>query len=241
MMDCLNFQIQGKSRICNVSLYPENNLRLKEQTLEPFDIIICDGPYGILEPACEWDDFDLKTRNGRDRFRHCYRNLFDACLRHMKDSGTLFVFNYPDGASIIKNLLDEEYPVHFRRWLSWTYDNHFDYDKGTNFRRSHETILYYTMQADGFIFHCDGLPDILSFPIPKSSDMPFKDGAKPIEIINILLSVVGRPGDRLLSPFAGSGTDILTAVDHDMDVMGYEYAPNHVDVISRRIKELNQK
>jgi DNA modification methylase len=235
MMDCLNFQIQGKSRICNVLLYPENNLRLKELTLEPFDIIICDGPYGILEPACEWDDFDLNTRIGRDRFRHYYRNLFDACLRHLKDSGTLFVFNYPDGASIIKNVLDDEYPVHFRRWLSWTYDNHFDYNKGTNFRRSHETILYYTRKPDGFIFHSDGLPDVLSHPISKSSDIPFKDGAKPLEVINQLLNVLGQPADRLLSLFAGSGTDIIAAINHDMEVVGFEVRCRNMDLLIERI------
>ena len=201
MKDCLNFQIQGTDRICNVWLYPENNLQLKNLNLEPFDIIICDGPYGILEPECEWDDFDLHAKDGRKRFRQYYRDLFDACLNHLKRSGSLFIFNYPEGASLIKSVLDEEYPVHFRRWITWVYDNHFDSDSGTNFRRSHETILYYTKGPDGFIFKGAGIPDVLSLPIIKIESSSFKDGAKPLPVIRHLLNAtVLKEGCSACSP-----------------------------------------
>lgn len=239
-MDCLHFQVQGKSRSCNVWLYPENNLKLKDLNLEPFDIIICDGPYGILEPTCEWDNFDLNTRSGRDGFRDYYRHLFDACLKHLKDSGSLFIFNYPEGASIIKNVLDEEYSIHFRRWISWVYDNHFDFDRGTNFCRSHETILYYTKKADGFTFHGGGLPDVLSHPIIKIENNPFKNGGKPVEVIDYLLRVYGQPDGRLLSLFAGSGTDTIAATGYDMDTVCFEFNQQHTDVIIRKSEELTK-
>ena len=237
-MDCMHFEIQGKSRLCNVWLYPENNLKLKDLELEPFDVIICDGPYGILDPPCDWDDFDLQTRSGRDRFRDYYRRLFDASLKHLKDSGSLFIFNYPDGASIIKNVLDEEYDIHFRRWISWGYDNHFDFDNGTNFRRSHETILYYTKKSDGFVFNNGNMPDILTCPIIKIADYPFKDGAKPVEVVNELLGATGQPGGRLLSLFAGSGTDIVTALDFDMDTAGFEFSNSNFNILLRRIQDM---
>ena len=237
MKECLNFQTQGKSRICNVWLYPENNLQLKNLNLAPFDVIVCDGPYGILEPACEWDDHDLKTKDGRERFQQYYRNLFDACLHHLKDSGSLFILNYPEGASIIKGVLDEEYPVHFRRWISWVYENHSDFDRGTNFRRSHEAILYYTKKDTGFVFHGDNAPDILSHPIIKIESSFFKDGAKPLNVIRYLLDATGKPGGRLLSLFAGSGTDLLAAAEYDMDAVGFEFNDKHVDIITRRLKE----
>ena len=235
MKDCVNFQIQGKRRTCDIWLYPENNLQLKNLNLEPFDIIICDGPYGILEPECEWDDFDLNSKNGRERFRQYYRSLFDACLKHLKRSGSLFIFNYPEGASIIKAVLDDEFPVYFRRWISWVYENHFDFDKGTNFRRSHETILYYTKEPDGFIFHEKDIPDVLSHPIIKIESSPFKDGAKPLEMIRVLLHATYRPGGRLLSLFAGSGTDMVAALEYDMDAVGFEFNPSNFNMLLKRI------
>ncbi len=236
-MDCLHFEIQGKSRLCNVWLYPENNLKLKDLELEPFDIIICDGPYGIMEPACDWDNFDLQTRSGRDRFRDYYRRLFDASLKHLKDSGSLFIFNYPDGASIIKNVLDEEHDIHFRRWISWVYGNHSDFDKATNFRRSNEAILYYTKQDKGFVFHGGSAPDVLFHPIIKIESSHFKDGAKPLNVIRYLLNATCNPDCRLLSLFAGSGMDLLAAAEYDIDAVGFEFNDKHVDIITRRLKE----
>ncbi len=222
MEECLHFQLQGSNRACNVWLFATDNLKLKDISLEPFDIIICDGPYGILEPHCEWDDYDLQTKDGRERFRQYYRALFDAALRHLRPTGSLFIFNYPEGAAIIKTLLDEEFSLHFRRWITWIYNNHFDFDRGTNFRCSHEAILYYTKQSDGFIFKAAGVPDVLSHPINKNEFNSFKDGAKPLQVIKHLLNATSSPGGRLLSLFAGSGTDILAAIESDMDAVGFE-------------------
>lgn len=236
-MECLNFQIQGKSRTCSIWLYPQNNLHLSSLKLEPFDIIVCDGPYGILKPECEWDDFDLNTKNGRARFRQYYRNLFDACLKHLKKSGSIFIFNYPEGASIVKSVLDDEYPVHFRRWITWVYDNHFDFDRGTNFRRSHETILYYTKQVDGFIFHGGNVSDVLSHPIVKIESSSFKDGAKPLEIMRCLINTAYCSGGRLLSLFAGTGADILATLEHDMDVVGFEFKASNFDMLVKNIRD----
>lgn len=235
MKDCLNFQIQGKSRTRNVWLYPENNLILRNLTLEPFDIVICDGPYDISEPKCEWDDFDLNSRQGRDRFRDYYRALFDACLPHLKETASIFIFNYPDVASIIKYLLDKEYALCFRRWITWIYDNHHDFDQGSNFRRSHETILYNTRATKGFTFRGGELRDIVKHPIVKREYCVFKDGAKPLEVISFLLEATHRSGDRLLSLFAESGTDLIASAKYDMDVVGFEFSPSNFDRLVKKI------
>lgn len=236
MKEPLKLQIQGNTRICNVWLYPENNLLLKNLVLEPFDIIICDGPYGILEPECEWDNFDFNTKDGREKFRYYYRSLFDAALRHLKPTGSMFIFNYPEGASIIKGVLDEEFPVYFRRWITWLYDNNFDFDRGTNFQRSHEAILYYTKEPKGFIFHEGKKPDVLSHPIIKIDSCSFKDGAKPLEVIRYFLNATYRPNGRLLSLFAGSGTDMIAAIDYDMDAVGFEFDKTNFNRLIEQIK-----
>lgn len=233
-------RIQGKSRICDVFLYPQNNLEAEDLPPDKFDIIICDGPYGILgsKPECEWDDFDLDTKNGRRKFRQYYRNLFNACLKHLEESGSLFIFNYSEGASIIKSLLDDEYAIYFRRWISWVYENHFDFDGGANFQRSHEAILYYTKKAKSFTFHSDHHLDVLRCPIIKIETSLFKDGAKPLEVIRVLLDATYKPGGRLLSLFAGSGTDMVAAIEYDMDAVGFEFNPAHMENIIKRLEAL---
>jgi DNA modification methylase len=231
----IELNIQGSNRVCDVHLYPYDNLLVGGLQLEPFDVITCDGPYGILDPPCEWDDFDLNTRHGRKKYKQYYRNLFDAALKHMKPSGSLFVFNYPEGCNIIKSLLDDEYPVYFRRWISWVYENHFDFDSGTNFRRQHETILYYTKESSGFVFNKGDFTDVLPQSILKIEENIFKDGAKPISVIEYLLSATGRAGGRLLSLFGGSGTDIVVAAKFDMDSVAFEFSSIHREIIRNRI------
>lgn len=217
---------------------PQNNLILRNLTLEPFDIVICDGPYGISEPECECDDFDLSSKQGRDHFRDYYRTLFDACLPHLKETASIFIFNYPDGASIIKYLIDEEYALCFRRWITWIYDNHHDFDQRSNFRHSHEKIRCYTGAIKVFTFHGGGMRDVLKYPIIKSRSSEFKDGAKPLEVISFLLKATCRPGGRLLSLFAGSGSDLIAAANYDMDMVGFEFNPRNIDSILTRTREL---
>jgi len=229
------FNIPGVTRNCDVWIYPQNNLRLKDLDVEPFDIITCDGPYGILSPPCEWDDFDLNTKIGRERFRQYHRRLFTVAIPYLKNSGSLIVFNYPEYASIIKNVLDDEYPVCFRRWISWIYDNHFDFDRGANFCRSHETILYYTKEPRGFYFTGDNMTDVISHPIIKIENHAFKLGAKPIEVVRTVLRPAAYPGGRLLSLFAGSGTDLMVATELDMDAVGFEFNEKNINGIIERL------
>jgi len=231
-----DFCIQGKNRICKVQLYLENNLSVSTLD-EMFDVIICDGPYGNWPEYgwadADWDDFDLGQLQGRLDFRSCYIRLFTSCLSKLRNNGSLFIFNYPEGASIIKSVLDDNYDIPFRRWISWTYENHFDFDDGTNFQRSHETILYYGFES---AFH-GKYPDVFPFPILKIEDNKFKDGAKPVEVVDYCVKPVAVPGGKLLSLFGGSGTDIVVALMNDMDVVAFEFNSKHFDMIVDRIKQ----
>jgi len=112
------------------------------------------------------------------------------------------------------------------------YENHFDFDDGTNFQRSHETILYYGSES---AFHGKA-PDVLSFPIIKIEGNEFKDGAKPVEVVDYCVRQVAVPGGRLLSLFGGSGTDVIVALMNDMDVTAFEFNDKHFNMIVDRLK-----
>jgi len=240
--DVINFKIQGKNRLCNVQLYPTNNLELKNLDLEPFDIIICDGPYGVVPPHnvevagydCEWDSFFLDSEEGPEKFRSYYRTLLNVIIPHMADTASLFIFGFPEGMNIVKDLLDAEYTLNFRRSIAWVYENHYDFDRGLNFHRSHETILYYTKTED-FIFRSAGVRDVINLPIALRETNVIPDGAKPTNIVEFLLDASYKPGGRLLSLFGGSGTDLIVATKYDMDAVGFEFNPLNVSVIIDRL------
>lgn len=243
--DVMNFKIQGKTRLCNVKLYPTSNLELKNLNPEPFDIVICDGPYGLVPPHdeevagydCEWDSFVLNSKEGSEGFRDYYKTLFNMLIPYMADTASLFIFGFPEGMNIVKNLLDTEYDLNFRRSIAWTYENHYDFDRGLNFHRSHETILYYTKTKD-FIFRSGGVRDVINLPIALRETNVIPDGAKPANIVEFLLDASYKPDGRLLSLFGGSGTDLVVATKYDMDAVGFEFNPLNVKIIVNRLRDI---
>lgn len=243
MNNITNFKIQGKNRLCNVCLYPTSNLELKNLNLEPFDIIICDGPYGVVPPYdvgvagydCEWDSFILSSEKGALEFRNYYRTLFNIMMPYMNNTSSLFIFGFPEGMNIVKDLLDTEYNLNFRRSIAWIYENHYDFDRGLNFHRSHETILYYTKTKD-FIFRSAGVRDVVNLPVALRETNVIPDGAKPLNIVEFLLDASYKPGGRLLSLFGGSGTDLVAATEYDMDAVGFEFNSLNVKVIINRLQ-----
>lgn len=247
MEDHIDFKIQGKNRLCNARLYPENNLELKNLDLDPFDVVICDGPYGIVPPYdvevagydCDWDNFILDSKEGYKGFKDYYRMLFDIVIPHTNGTASLFIFGYPEGMNIVKDLLDTEYNLNFRRAIAWAYENHYDFDEGLNFHRSYETILYYT-NTENFIFRAGGIRDVINLPVALRETNVIPDGAKPVNIVGFLLSAVYKPGGRLLSLFGGSGTDFIAAAEYNMDSVGFEFNSQNVNAIVKRLGKEGQ-
>lgn len=247
MNNTVNFKIRGKNRLCKVQLYPKDNLELGDLDLEPFDIVICDGPYGLVPPydvevaghACEWDSFVLSSKKGAKEFRDYYRTLFNIVMPYMNNTSSLFIFGFPEGMNVVKDLLDAEYNLNFRRSIAWVYENHYDFDRGSNFHRSHETILYYTKTKD-FIFRSAGVRDVINLPIALRETNVIQDGAKPMNIVEFLLDASYKPEGRLLSLFSGSGTDLIVATEYDMDAVGFEFNPLNVKVIINRLRNIGE-
>lgn len=217
-------------------LYEEDNALVDRLPAGMADVLIVDGPYGIVDDQCDWDNFDLSERSGRAGFFDYYKVLFAHALPRLKASGSLLVFNYPDGAAIIKTVLDNEFELVFRRWITWTYPNHYDFDRGTNFPRAHEAILYYTVSTH-YTFNAPAPPDVINHPIIKASENEFKEGAKPVEVVTQLLKVMAVPGGTVLSLFAGSGTDFIAANACGMHAVGFELNSRHVNLTMRRLVE----
>jgi site-specific DNA-methyltransferase (adenine-specific) len=58
---------------------------------------------------------------------------------------------------------------------------------------------------------------------------------KPEKLISRLLDIAGVKDGFLLSPFAGSGTDLVVARQHGMRFIGIERDPEHIAIIKDRV------
>lgn len=220
------------------TLYEEDNRKVALLDDASFDVLICDGPYGITWPYCEWDRFNLAEREGRAAFYSYYHQLFSAAIPKLKSPASIFIFNYPEGAVIIAEMMEREFGLIIKRWISWHYDNHFNYEPDNVFFRANEAILFYSIgDYHENTSNSKRRSDVLNYPLIKADECDFKEGAKPLEVVRYVLDAVSVSKGSVLSLFAGSGTDFLAASCCGMSAQGFELNPRHVDILTRRLIE----
>ena len=103
---------------------------------------------------------------------------------------------------------------------------------GHYFRNQHELIVHFTNGRS--------LPPQRRDVGNVLSHSPIRDGVhetqKPISLLRDLLSVVCKPGDSVLDPFAGSGTTLDAAVSLGIQAVGIEADEANCRAIAERIE-----
>lgn len=64
---------------------------------------------------------------------------------------------------------------------------------------------------------------------------------KPVRLIQRMLKLSSKPGDIVLVPFAGSGTDCVAAHIQDLQFIGFELDPEFVQLSNARIARLEDQ
>lgn len=97
------------------------------------------------------------------------------------------------------------------------------------------TGLFYTKMNDGG-FRSNILEDIKR---DKAADYNVHCTVKPLDLMNKLVEIfVPRTeGSILIDPFAGSGTTLVAAKNHNISYVGIEIEPTYIDIIERRLSE----
>lgn len=94
---------------------------------------------------------------------------------------------------------------------------------GSCFRNQHEMILHFT-KGVGNPPHRRDVGNVLSFKPIRNGDHPTE---KPVPLMRELLSVICKPGDRILDPFAGSAATLVAGVEQGLEVVGIERDPDY--------------
>jgi DNA modification methylase len=58
---------------------------------------------------------------------------------------------------------------------------------------------------------------------------------KPLRLLERIFQIAGVPGGRFLSPFAGSGSDLVAAIRHGMEATGFEIDRRYHAIARRRL------
>ncbi|MFT5288889.1 MAG: site-specific DNA-methyltransferase (adenine-specific) [Planctomycetota bacterium] len=184
----------------------------------------------------------------------------EECARLLTEQGSLFVHVDPRESHYVKVTLDEIFGRDcFRNEIVWAYDY------GGRSRRSwpakHDVILWYSRDPKQWTYRYDDIervpymaPGLVgpkkaargkvptdvwwqTIVAPQSRERTGYPTQKPAKILDRIVRVHSNPGERVLDPFAGSGTTGESALRNGRSATLVDQNKEAIAVMRRRLVE----
>ena len=204
---------------------------------EKFDVLLTDPPYGM--GADSFGDSGGAVMLGVHSYNDdpsIITNLVVPALAraamHCKESAHAYVFCDIEQFFTLRQVFNDRGWKAFRTPLIWVKNNGRVPLPQHGPRRQYETILY-AFRGDRPVLSIQS--DVIECPTDDNLGL---GAQKPIELFSNLLRRSARPGDRILDPFAGTGTTLVAA--HLLRCLAtcIESAPAAFGIAAGRLGEL---
>lgn len=174
--------------------------------------------------------------------------LLHASLTAAQDvlaPGAAFYLAHPAGPlSLVFSQVITELGWRWRQTLIWGKD-HFVLGR-SDYHYRHEPLLFGYLPGEGRRgrgsagWYGDDAQDSL-FAIPRPTASRDHPTSKPVALISAMLRNSTRAGDRVLDPFAGSGSTLIACTELGRIASCLELDPRYCDVIVRRWQDLTRE
>jgi DNA modification methylase len=224
------------------------------------DLIIADPPYNVgpnFKSAKNW-------RHDPQWIAWCGDWLAE-CKRVLRDEGSIFVYGIHHYACFVQVRLYELGMV-YRRQFIWTYENNFSgyvklpaalyepilwFSKGEPYtykpiREPYKSTerLKHKITKKGKIWkpHPEGrlAGDVWRFPVLAgrrfSGERVNHPTQKPLNLTDRIIRHFSDEGALILAPFAGSGTECVSALANSRHFIGIEIVAEYVELARERLK-----
>jgi len=231
------------------------------------DLIIADPPYNLNKDFGVWKEVER-----REQWLPWCKTWLAECARILKPNGSIFVYGIHRHLCWIQCYLYELGLV-YKRQIIWYYENgfagytktlsaHYEpilwFSKGKDhtyhsIREPYKSTerLKHRIIKNGKEWqpHPDGrlAGDVWRFPVlagrrfrDEKVDHPTQ---KPLSISSRIVNHFSNPGDLVVVPFAGSGSECIAARNASRHFIGFELNPDYVAIANRRLNsiEANQR
>ena len=191
-------------------------------TLGGFDLVVTDPPYGVTDH--DWDT--LNTRAWLEQIKN-----------NLNGEYNLFWFCSPQFAAEIELIFrDLGLPIQSR--IVWHRRNMAMGSKSKyKFIDTWEMILHAGNRAMNFPEEwSEAWFDVQIYAVPQTNfnDVKLHPTQKPLELIKRLIEFGSYPGDKILDPFAGSGT-AGEAIPDDRTITLIEQSDEYIKIIENRL------
>ncbi len=238
-------------------VYGDDCLKAMPKVPDNFvDLVITDPPFNIGKKYNSYND-NMKKE---DYIKWCETWLAE-CIRILKPTGSLYVFNYPENNAYLMPFLDKK--MVFKRWMTWHYPTNTGMSP-TNYTRTQHSILFYT-KTKNTVFNKDTIVEPYKNPTDKRIKELIANGKKgrapydvfqfnlvknvskektehvcqlPEKLIEIFIKASSNKGDLVFDPFMGSGTVAAVAKKLRRNYLGCEIDKKYCEIINERIKNI---
>ena len=204
---------------------------LRSVASDQFDCIITDPPYGIS--ADQFGSMASTEHTYEDSPAYaldCYGSLATEGFRIARASAHLYCFLSIEHFPTISFLFESAGWSVWPRPLIWSKGNGMLPRPEHGPRYTYEAILF-ASKGDRPTLRV--APDVINIP-PQSDKIHAAE--KPAALLVDLLSRSCNPGDRIIDPFAGSGSVFLAARELKLLATGVELDPGHAASCKLRIE-----
>ena len=223
----------------DIHLFHRNCLTwMEEASHSQFDLVITDPPYGI--GAHEFNDSGVGVSADAHFYDDSYDNwkslmaVLPRYLFHLtKDSAHAYLFCDIDRFHELRERMSDAGWTPFRTPLIWHNPDGFRAPWPQHGpQRKYECILF-ARKGDRPTNRLEG--DVLVYRKDATLGHPAQ---KPVALVTDLLRRSARPGDRVLDPFAGSGSTLVACYGAKLACVGIEADAATYGMALRRIKAL---
>jgi site-specific DNA-methyltransferase (adenine-specific) len=207
----------------------------------------------------EYDD-----KFGYDEYIDFISKRLVEAKRILKSNGSIFVHLDYREVHYVKVLCDEIFGREsFINEIVWAYD--YGARSTSRWSVKHNNILWYAKDPNDYCFNYDEVeripymaPSLVgaekaergktltdtwwhTIVSPNSKEKTGYPTQKPLGVINRIVKVHSKPGDKLLDFFAGSGTLGESAELHSRDSVLIDQNPQAIEVMKTRFKNYNYR
>ena len=231
---------------------------------ESVDLIVADPPYNLAKDFGVWKE----TEREKDWLTWT-REWLTAAERVLKPGGTIFVYGIHRHLCWVQCHL-YELGLTYRRQIIWNYENGFSgytkslsahyepllwFSKGNSYTyhpirepyKSAERLKNkVTKNGKTWTPNPEGrmAGDIWRFPVLAGKRFAAEKVAhptqKPLPLSLRIVRHFSNPGDLVLVPFTGSGSECLAARMADRRFLGFDLNPDYVEITEGRIQAWNE-
>lgn len=232
---------------------------MKELSPDSVDLIIADPPYNLKKDFGNGSDNWLNTNEWLD-----WSKLWiDEAIRILKPTGNLFIYGIHRNLCYIQCYLYEK-NMQYRRQIIWNYENGFSgyttlsafYEPILWFSKTNEFTFHEIrepykshLRLKNRIFkngkewkpNPEGrlAGDVWHFPTLAGkrfeNEKVKHPTQKPLALCDRLIKHFSNMNDLVFIPFAGSGSECVSAINNNRNFIATEINPDYIDIANKRL------